>query len=113
MKGMDALAAKPTGERRITGRIGQRRDFAEVSILDSGPGIPSDGLDQVFAPFFTTKKQGMGMGLSIARTIVEAHGGRIWAESRSNGGAVFHVRLPLVKAAQEHPVALPGATELA
>jgi signal transduction histidine kinase len=113
MNGMDALAAKPTGERRITGRIGQTRDFAEVSILDSGPGIPSDGLDQVFAPFFTTKKQGMGMGLSIARTIVEAHGGRIWAESRSNGGAVFHVRLPLVKAAQEHPVALPGATELA
>jgi signal transduction histidine kinase len=99
MNGMDALAAKSPGQRRILGQIGQTRDSAEVSILDSGPGIPPDGLEQVFAPFFTTKKQGMGMGLSIARTIVEAHGGRIWAENRNNGGAVFYVRLPLVKAA--------------
>jgi signal transduction histidine kinase len=99
MNGMDALAGKPARQRRIIGRITHTQGSAEVSILDSGPGIPSDGLEQVFAPFFTTKKQGMGMGLSIARTIVEAHGGRIWAENRSNGGAVFYVRLPLVKAA--------------
>jgi signal transduction histidine kinase len=99
MNGMDALAGKPARQRRIIGRITHTQGSAEVSILDSGPGIPSDGLEQVFAPFFTTKKQGMGMGLSIARTIVEAHGGRIWAENRNNGGAVFYVRLPLVKAA--------------
>ena len=70
--------------------------MAEISILDSGPGIPADKLGEVFEPFFTTKDQGMGMGLSIARTIVEAHGGRIWAENRAEGGAVFRISLPLV-----------------
>jgi signal transduction histidine kinase len=95
---MDALSGKPAGQRRITGEITQTEDSAEVSISDSGPGIPADRLEQVFEPFFTTKNQGMGMGLSIARTIVEAHGGRIWAKNRINGGAVFGVILPLVKA---------------
>jgi signal transduction histidine kinase len=96
MNGIDALAAKPAGPRRITGRIRQKDGrFAEVSILDTGPGIPSDQMGQVFEPFFTTKDQGMGMGLSIARTIVEAHGGRIWAENRADGGAVFRLTLPL------------------
>jgi signal transduction histidine kinase len=98
MNGIDALAAKPARQRRITGRIRQKDDAsAEVSILDSGPGIPADRLAQVFEPFFTTKNQGMGMGLSISRTIVEAHGGRIWAENRIDGGAVFRLTLPLGK----------------
>jgi signal transduction histidine kinase len=95
---MDALASKPAGQRRITGRIRQTDGSAEVLISDSGPGIPSDQLDQVFERFFTTKNQGMGMGLSIARSIVEAHGGRVWAENRINGGAVFRLSLPLIKA---------------
>jgi signal transduction histidine kinase len=95
---MDALSGKPAGQRRITGKIRQTEDSAEVSVSDSGPGIPSDRLEQIFEPFFTTKNQGMGMGLSIVRSIVEAHGGRIWAENRINGGAVFRVSLPLVQA---------------
>jgi signal transduction histidine kinase len=96
VNGMDALAAMPAGQRRISGQIRQSEDSAEVSILDSGPGVPSDQLEQVFEPFFTTKNQGMGMGLSIVRTIVEAHGGHIWAENQIDGGAVFHIDLPLV-----------------
>ena len=71
----------------------------EISIADCGPGIPPDKLAAAFEPFFTTKEHGMGIGLSIARTIVEAHGGRIWAENRAAGGAVFRLKLPLAKTA--------------
>ena len=66
-----------------------------VDIADTGPGIPPEKLNEIFDPFFTTKKQGMGIGLSIARTIVQAHKGRIWAENQSGGGAVFRLTLPL------------------
>src|SRR5262249_33813396 len=99
MNGMDATAGLPNGQRKINGRTSQVGDTtAEISISDSGPGIPSDKLAQVFDPFFTTKDHGMGMGLSIARTIVEAHGGRIWAENNDGGGAVFRISLPLAAA---------------
>lgn len=58
---------------------------------------PAETLAHVFDAFFTTKEQGTGIGLSIARTIVQAHGGRIWAENQTGGGAVFHLSLPLAK----------------
>jgi signal transduction histidine kinase len=92
---MDAMAAMPdhrtvVGRTEVTGR-----SSAVISISDSGPGIAPNRLNEVFDPFFTTKKQGMGIGLSIARTIVQAHKGRIWAENQAGGGAVFHLSLPL------------------
>ncbi|MCY7397578.1 MAG: PAS domain S-box protein [Sphingomonas bacterium] len=64
-------------------------DMALVSVADTGPGVSDDVAGQLFQPFITTKRNGMGVGLSISRTIVEAHGGRIWVEANDGGGAVF------------------------
>ena len=92
---IDAMADTPGESRKINLRTSRVDNFAELSISDNGPGIAEDKLKKVFEPFFTSKAEGMGMGLSIARTIVEAHNGRIWAESPSGGGALFRIRLPL------------------
>src|SRR6267142_2684045 len=102
VNGIEATAGATNGQRKIVARTapvdGTR---AEMSIADSGPGIRFDRLTEVFKPFFTTKEHGMGMGLSIARTIIETHEGRIWAENRPEGGAVFRVRLPLAQGQRE------------
>jgi signal transduction histidine kinase len=92
---MDAMAVLPYGRTVICRTELNGGSSAVISIVDSGPGIPADKLAQVFDPFFTTKAQGMGIGLSIARTIILAHKGRIWAENQSGGGAAFHFTLPL------------------
>jgi len=76
-------------------------DMIEVSVADTGPGIAPEIAGQLFQPFITTKRQGMGVGLSISRTIVDAHGGRIWTEPNAGGGTVFRFTLPAV-AEEEH-----------
>ncbi|HEY9216901.1 MAG TPA: PAS domain S-box protein [Phenylobacterium sp.] len=80
-------------------------DMVEVLVSDTGPGISPEVADQLFQPFVTTKSQGMGVGLSICRTIVEAHGGRIWVETNVDGGAEFHFTL---KAARMEEMAESG-----
>jgi two-component system sensor kinase FixL len=71
-------------------------DMIELSVADSGPGVAPDIAAQLFQPFITTKAQGMGLGLSISRTIVAAHGGRLWAEGNPGGGTVFRLTLRAV-----------------
>ena len=88
--------------RKITGRTARAGNgTAEISVSDTGAGIPTDQLKKVFEPFYSTKPQGMGMGLSIVRTIVETHGGSIIVDNQGHGGAVFRIQLPLIKAESE------------
>jgi signal transduction histidine kinase len=95
MNGIEAMMDTPSENRIISIRTSRVENFAELSVSDRGPGIPEDKLKEVFEPFFTSKAEGMGMGLSIARTIIEAHHGLIWARNRDHGGASFRIKLPL------------------
>jgi two-component system sensor kinase FixL len=97
LNGMDALNGT-TRDRRVT--VGARLDgpqSIEIAVSDTGSGVPADELAHVFEPFFTTKPHGMGMGLPISRTIIEAHGGRLWAENNNSGGATFRFTLRAAK----------------
>jgi len=96
VNGMEAVAGNPLGKRQVIMRAGRNgTGEIEVAVSDSGPGIPPDQLPRLFEPFFTTKPNGMGMGISIARTIIQAHHGRIWAENKPDGGATFRFTLPI------------------
>jgi C4-dicarboxylate-specific signal transduction histidine kinase len=94
LNAMDAVSDMPSLERSVTVRTSQDDRYAEVCIADTGSGVPPEAATRIFEPFFSTKEHGMGMGLSIARTIVSAHNGRIDVENRN--GAVFRIRLPLI-----------------
>jgi signal transduction histidine kinase len=76
----------------------------EIAVKDIGPGLPVDSADQIFDAFFTTKPQGSGMGLAISKSIVESHGGRIWADGNGGRGATFHFTLPPAPAETNPPV---------
>ena len=65
-----------------------------VAVRDTGPGVDPEQLDRLFKPFYTTKATGLGMGLSICRSIIDAHGGRLWAEANQPRGTVFRFTLP-------------------
>jgi signal transduction histidine kinase len=91
---MDALAEVPPARRSITVRSVVRADDVEVSVRDTGPGLPADITGSLFTPFVTTKTEGLGIGLTIAQRIVEAHAGTIVAHDNAEGGATFRVTLP-------------------
>ena len=97
VNGIDAMKDIPAEKRVIGIRTSRVENFVQLSVSDRGPGIPEDKLKEVFEPFYTSKAEGMGMGLSIARTIIEAHNGLIWAENRDHGGASFRIRLPVTE----------------
>jgi len=81
------------GQLTIKSQLGNDGQLL-ISMSDNGVGLPSEKADQIFNAFFTTKPQGSGMGLAISRSIVESHGGRLWATANSGGGATFHFTLP-------------------
>jgi two-component system sensor kinase FixL len=97
LNALDAVADCAAGRRQITVRVQNARTRVEVSVSDTGHGIPTDKLARIFEPFFTTKPNGIGIGLPISRTIVEVHGGSIRAENSPGGGARFYFTLPVVK----------------
>ena len=95
LNGMDAMRDLPADKRSLTIRSRRANDReAEISVTDSGGGIAKESICSIFDPFVTTKPDGMGMGLAISRTIIEAHGGQIRAENSAAGGAVFYFTLP-------------------
>ena len=96
----ESMSANPARDRRIeiVAELDAAHGVIQTSVLDCGRGIDPDKLEQVFEPFFTTKEQGLGLGLSICRSIIAAHGGRLWATNRSDRGAAFHFTLPVIAA---------------
>jgi two-component system sensor kinase FixL len=96
----DAVKGVDTRVRQISIGVGMSSPkHVRLSVSDNGCGLGDENTDGVFKPFFTTKRTGLGLGLSISRSIVDAHGGRIWAERNRDGGATFHVDLTVVEAA--------------
>jgi two-component system, LuxR family, sensor kinase FixL len=91
----EAMEAVERRELTIATRAGMTGGMAEVAVADSGPGVAPELEDRLFQPFATTKKNGMGLGLSICREIVEAHHGHLSAEPNPGGGTIFRVRLPM------------------
>lgn len=96
LNAMDAVIDQPVHARHVTvSAAGRDASTVELSVIDTGSGIPVETLPRIFDPFFTTKTSGMGMGLAICRTIVQAHGGDIRVENNPRGGAIVRFTLPV------------------
>jgi C4-dicarboxylate-specific signal transduction histidine kinase len=105
IQAMDGVKDRPR-VLTIRSQLHERDDIL-IEVEDSGIGLDSTTIDQIFASMFTTKPDGMGMGLSISRSIVAAHGGRLWASPRDRFGAIFHIVLPTD--ASGHGIAGPAS----
>ena len=95
LNGMEAMA-QTNGERCLTLKTEHADGEVIVSVSDTGPGVSRDRLSKIFERFFSTKPEGMGMGLAISRSLVEEHGGRIWVESIEGQGSTFRFALPIL-----------------
>ena len=103
LNSMEALAEAPEDRRSIvvSAATVENENSILITVRDRGRGIDPEQLPKLFDSFFTTKRGGMGMGLSIVRTIVQAHNGKVWAENGHDGGAIFYVQLPTMNAEME------------
>jgi len=102
LNALDAAQQSPPGERQVT--VSSRREDSgaiAITVTDTGPGVDPQQLGRLFEPFFTTKVGGIGLGLSLSRSLVEAHGGEVWAERNPNGGMTFGFRIPVAAREQE------------
>jgi signal transduction histidine kinase len=93
MNGIEAMRSITGRPRELLIQSAKIHDEVSIQVQDSGTGLDPEQVEHVFEPFFTTKPEGIGMGLSVSRSIVESHGGRLWAES-GPGGALFQFTLP-------------------
>lgn len=93
---MDAMRTTDSAERQLMVTSQDTRDgMIRISICDQGEGVADQNADRVFDAFYTTKEEGMGMGLAISRTIVETHGGKLWMERNEDRGVTFLITLPI------------------
>jgi C4-dicarboxylate-specific signal transduction histidine kinase len=96
MNAAEAMAWARSEDRRLTVRTLAVDTHVHVSFTDHGPGFAPDMHEKLFEPYYTTKAQGLGLGLSISRSIIAAHGGRLWGVGRPRRGATFHITLPAI-----------------
>jgi two-component system sensor kinase FixL len=96
---VEAMQESGKRELHVSTKLGQG-DFVEVAVADTGSGMPAEVAERLFQPFVTTKAKGMGVGLTICRSIVEAHGGKLWMTPREGGGTVFYFSMPTMKAVE-------------
>ena len=92
---LNAIEAMKDSGGELTVKSHPQDGQLHFSVSDTGVGLPSHETEQIFSAFFTTKPQGSGMGLAISRSIVESHGGQLWASANTGGGATFHFTLPI------------------
>jgi C4-dicarboxylate-specific signal transduction histidine kinase len=104
MNAIESLSTDDGTKRTVTVRtVHTAANCVHLSVIDTGQGVPEGTEEQVFDPLFTTKADGMGMGLPIARAIVEAHGGIMWTQNEVLGGAAFHMTLPVAATEEDMP----------
>ena len=106
--GIEAMSHALPARRFLTIRLRQKALQLEIRVIDQGTGVPMNVREKLFSPFFSTKDEGMGMGLNICRSIVEFHQGRLSVEENPKGGAVFIVSLPALPACQDRDAAIRG-----
>jgi signal transduction histidine kinase len=102
LNGIEAMK-ETGGVLTVKTQLGENGELL-ISVSDTGMGLPKEKTEQIFDAFFTTKPQGSGMGLSISRSIVESHGGRLWATANNGRGATFHFTLPTAAETPQVPV---------